>query len=101
MLEPVSPSNADRRDPFTVLIELLATPPEATGHRVRFPGSWRILWYAATHEEEGGSSGWEWTVDAFEHVGDHWIQYREYKLSEREPDELWEIARGLRYLPSS
>ena len=101
VLIPASPSNNHRRDPFTVSIQLLATSPKATGHQVRYLSSVRALWYTATHDEEGGSSGWEWTVVAFEHVGNHWIQYQESKLSERQPDELWEIAQGLRYLPSS
>jgi hypothetical protein len=100
VLEPASPSNQDRRDPFTVSVQLLTAQPDVTGHRVRSLDSGRALSYAATHDEEGGSSGVNWTVVAFERVGDRWIQYREDKLSEREPSELWEIAQGVRYVPS-
>jgi hypothetical protein len=99
VIEPTG--NNHRRNPITISIQLLATPPETKGHRVRYLGSQRVLWYTATRDEEGGSSGVEWTVVAFEQVGNHWIQYRENKLSESEPEELWGIAMGLRYLPPS
>jgi len=99
VIEPVR--NSDRRSPLTISIQLLVTPPNVTGHQVRHVGSLRALWYTATHDEEGGSSGVEWTVVAFEQVGNNWIQYRETKLSESEPEELWEVARDLRYLPPS
>jgi hypothetical protein len=100
VLTPASPSNNDRRDPLTVSIQLLATPPQITGYRERRLSSERVLSYTASHEEEGGSSGVNWTMVAFEHVGDHWIQYQENKLAEREPDELWGIAGGSRYIPA-
>jgi hypothetical protein len=98
VIEP--PNNEHLRQPLTVSVRLLKTAPEATGHRLHYLGSWRIAWYTATHDEEGGSSGVDWTVLAFEHVGDHWIEYGERKLSEWEPNELWEIARALRYVPA-
>jgi hypothetical protein len=92
--------NKDRvRNPFTVSIELLATRPEATGRRVRYLGSGRILWYSATYPADPGMGGPEWELVAFEHMGDHWIRYREHKQDERQPHELWDIARGLSYVP--
>ena len=90
-------NNAHLRDPINISIELLATPPESTGIRLRYLGSGRLLWYSVERIKEGGSSGWEWSVVAFEHVGEKWIKYRENKLTERQPDELWEIARGLAF----
>ena len=99
VIEPPDPHNL--RYPFSVSIQLLATPPAATGHRLRYLGSGRILWYSATHRESVGSGDPEWELLAFEHVGNHWIEYRENKQDEGQPEELWEIAQGLRYLPSS
>ena len=96
----VSSINDHLRYPFQVSVELLETQPQATGHRVRYLGSGRILWYSATHPEESGMGGPEWEMIAFEHVGNRWIRYREDKQDEWEPDELWDIAQGLRYLPS-
>jgi hypothetical protein len=99
VIEP--PNKDDLRYPFYVSIQLLATPPKATGHRVRYLGSGRILWYSATQGEGGGSGDPDWEMIAFEHVGNHWIEYRENKQDEWQPGELWEIARGLIYVPPS
>lgn len=100
VLAPASPRNENRRDPMHISIRLLARRPEATGYRVHYLSPWRLLWYTVI-EEEGGSSGSQWSLVAFERVGDHWLEYQENKLSELEPDELWEIAQGVRYLPSN
>lgn len=94
----IEPHNKnDTRYPFRVSIQLLATPPQTTGHRVRYLGSGRLLWYSATHGEGVGSGDPDWEMIAFEHVGDRWIQYRETKQDEWQPGELWMIARGLRF----
>jgi hypothetical protein len=92
--------NRNRRQPFTISVELLDTAPKSTGHRFRYLGSGRIAWYRASHSDEGGSSGFEWDVDAFERVGKRWIQYSEHKLDEDQPSELWDIAQGTRYTPA-
>lgn len=92
--------NRNRRQPFSISVRLLETPPKSTGHRFRYLGPGRVVWYRAEHSDEGGSSGVQWTVDAFEHVGQRWIHYSEDKLDEDEPRELWEIARGTRYVPA-
>jgi hypothetical protein len=92
----------DTRSPIEVSIQLLETPPKATGYRFSYLGSGRILWYSVTHETEGGSGGVDYTMVAFEHVGNRWIRYRQVRQGEGEPVfELWEIAQGLLYLPSS
>jgi len=93
-------SNRYRRQPFNISVQLLETPPKSTGYRFRYLGAGRIVWYRASHSEEGGSSGFEWDVEAFERVGKRWIHYSEEKLAEDEPDELWEIAQGTRYAPA-
>ncbi|MET0533985.1 MAG: Tsi3 family protein [Steroidobacter sp.] len=89
------------RSPIEVSIALLTTRPKSVGYRFRYLGSGRILWYSVTHEQEGGSGGVDYTVVAFEHVGEHWIAYRQVRQSEAQPVfELWQIASGLRYVPS-
>lgn len=90
------PHSDKRRNPFTVSVQLLPTPPNVRGYRLRYLGPERLLQYKVTHEDEGGSSGVNWTVVAYEHVGNRWIEYFEDKLSEDEPVELWKIAEGLR-----
>lgn len=95
----IEPSNKEElRYPFRVLIELLPARPRVTTYRVHYAGSGRILWYSATHAAAVGSGDPDWEVIAFEHVGDHWIQYREMKQDEGQPGELWELARGLSYI---
>jgi hypothetical protein len=96
LLEP--PNNDQLRTPFSVSIQLLATEPKTVGRRVRYVGKGRILWYTVTREKEGGSGGVDYTVIAFEHVGNRWIQYSQTKQAESTPLEVFEIARGLRYV---
>ena len=101
VIQPAPPHNTTRT-PIVVSIQLLATPPAGKGHRVRHLSSGRILRYTLTQEKSDGSGGAYHTVVAFERMGDHWIQYRQEKQAELSPAfELWEIARGLRYIPSS
>jgi len=99
VIEPVG--NRLLRQPIIVHIQLLASRPKAIGYRFWYLGSGRILWYSVTHEETGGSGGAEHTLIAFEHVGNHWIRYDQVRQAEEELFELWEIARGVRYVPSS
>jgi hypothetical protein len=98
-LEP--PNNDQLRTPFSVSIQLLESPPKATGHRVHYVDAGRMLRYTVTHEEEGGSAGVLYTVAAFEHVGNHWIQYSQTRQAEEMPGEVFQIARGVRYVPAT
>jgi len=97
-LEPLN--NDQLRTPFSVSIQLLASPPKAMGHRVHYVDSGRMLRYTVTHEKEGGSAGVLYTVVAFEHVGTHWIRYSQTRQAEEMPGEVFQIARGVRYAPS-
>jgi hypothetical protein len=99
VIEPAG--NPVLRQPIIVDIQLLASRPKAIGYRFSYLGSGRILWYSVTHEETGGSGGAVHTLIAFEHVGNRWIRYAQERQSEDEIFELWEIAQGVRYVPSS
>lgn len=100
-IEPAPPGNTDLRIPIHVSVQLLTTQPKSTGYRVNDLGSGRTVWYSITNEGGGGSAGADYTLLAFEHSGDRWIQYRQEKQGEGEPVfELWAIARGLSYAPS-
>jgi hypothetical protein len=91
------------RYPFKVSIQLQTAPPKVK-RQVHYLGSGRFLWYSATSEGDQGASGDPlWDVTAYERVGvgNDWVQYWENRQDEWLPGELWEVARGLRYVPSS